>query len=1228
MKYIRFLLFSLCLMPVAAFAAAPSNDFMVAAQLLSAAKNADIQQVQAIINNGADVNFVDSTGLSIVCTALMNNDVRAAQILQMYGADASQCDRQIKNYRSRQSTKTTGGLFSGLSSAHTLTLAAAGAAVVVGGLLLFTDVFDPDNGNDSNVGTGNRPGGGEDGGNGGGALQPDFTIPYGPAYLTADGKISYSSEVYADNLLQWNPSAGGVRQLDYNYFRPTVQTEDNFITGGITVPMQNYLLMMHGYSSFANGYLGQTTFRDSNLLPLKVANGTSGGVPMRVSLITDNGVNAAGSLMRAGGIAFSDSVSATANTYTVDKFVNYDAPCKDGVCGAEKVGFDLSGAGTAMNPFASANENALGKIVAGWESGGRGYGDLYGFIPNGQLAVHRTGGGKEWKNIENPSAGAVAGTLTGAEGAAIDIGDTITLGTTTYTISSALTDATLTDPKITIAGTEYRLDPNTKMMLGKCTGECEGVSDIAIYVGTDGNYYFNTQGGASADAVYTVVDNKLYASKELVDADVKNYQALYNARVDGGVAIANASVNPVSRTTEYLGMDGLVVLQDETELDSKLVFIERINYYYDKNENDATTQGGYANAVFNDYNPGLPIIINAAGEFNWGNGAGKSLTTLDATFENYAPALYDSNLEHLFMTVVAVQHQTGTAGADDIAEYGNGVADQFGKLQLSNWIADENTVYKSRMCGVAGLGVNGIDPWCFAAAAPTTEMAVASAAGAAAAVKGAFTYMNNKQIFSLLALTADGAYLGSTDTGIAYTDDTLATYLRGMYELPAEFKADTLTSAEYLKAFKEVFGYGLINLERAMTPNKSIYYYDGDKIVSASGNAYWRAAQNTTFRASAAFSPDAATISAPFFDKLESADGALAMPRVWENEFAIGNTSARGLYMGDVLGELKTRKDAANRTSIGNLGFTMSVSERPYDDGLAGLDYMAFDYQSGAWDFGAGFQRYLTDGSNRFSGRNNPIMGLATNAITTDAAYKMGRWSFGTRAFSGTISDESLLENDPTLASQYMPARLGMVSGMDANIAWMGDQFGFSTSVGSARESDTVLGAQTSGLLSLGAGDTTYVDVMTTYRANDWLKFTARATFAQTVAAADGAFILGMSDIKSDAFAFGVDAGNFGLTVAAPLAVRGGALNYAYADYDIVENADGNFDLVVRDAHVERLDLRPASRELRISAEYRHSFGEFTDGAVGFVYRVNPNHTDAFGDEGIFMMKLSHRIGI
>ena len=203
MKYIRIFAFSLFFLPVCAFAA--TNEFMVAAQLLAAARNADIQQVQSLVNNGADVNFTDSTGLSIVCTALMNNDVRAAQILQMYGADASKCDQQIKKYNSRNKKERSGGLFSGLSSAHNLTLAAAGAAVVVGGLLLLTDVFDSDN-NNSSGGGGDRPNGGGGDNPGGGTATAKITLPYGPAMPNAESENAN----YTNNLNVYSPSVAGV----------------------------------------------------------------------------------------------------------------------------------------------------------------------------------------------------------------------------------------------------------------------------------------------------------------------------------------------------------------------------------------------------------------------------------------------------------------------------------------------------------------------------------------------------------------------------------------------------------------------------------------------------------------------------------------------------------------------------------------------------------------------------------------------------------------------------------------------------------------------------------------------------------------------------------------------------------------------------------------------------------------------------------------------------------
>ena len=83
------------------FASGAHADFSTAAKLLTAARAGDTRTVETLVRGGADVNYVDNTGMSIVCTALKNKDNTAAQILQVYGADASKCDQQIKKYNQK-----------------------------------------------------------------------------------------------------------------------------------------------------------------------------------------------------------------------------------------------------------------------------------------------------------------------------------------------------------------------------------------------------------------------------------------------------------------------------------------------------------------------------------------------------------------------------------------------------------------------------------------------------------------------------------------------------------------------------------------------------------------------------------------------------------------------------------------------------------------------------------------------------------------------------------------------------------------------------------------------------------------------------------------------------------------------------------------------------------------------------------------------------------------------
>ena len=110
----------------------------------------------------------------------------------MYGADASKCDRQIKNYKQKTRVAARGeeyGFFSGLSSSHILALSALGIAGVIGGVALLTDVFDSGSGNSNPPSGGSHSGSGSGGSGGSGTSLISFTIPQGPAYLDSDFNI-------------------------------------------------------------------------------------------------------------------------------------------------------------------------------------------------------------------------------------------------------------------------------------------------------------------------------------------------------------------------------------------------------------------------------------------------------------------------------------------------------------------------------------------------------------------------------------------------------------------------------------------------------------------------------------------------------------------------------------------------------------------------------------------------------------------------------------------------------------------------------------------------------------------------------------------------------------------------------------------------------------------------------------------------------------------------------
>lgn len=1192
MKFIRFFAVLLGLIPCVSWGAG-TTEFQNASKLLTAARKGDIQTVQFLISSGVDVDYVDATGMSLVCTAVMNNDNRAIQILQMYGADASNCDKQIKQYQQKTRVASKGeeyGFFSGLSSTHIIALSAVGVAAVIGGVVLLAKAFDNDGGGSGSSGNGERPNNNNNQNTTTDASKLfALNLPYGPACSSSSCPSDFSL---------WENSQ------DFTYMS-NISLQDTF----------NYLMVARAYNAFVRGYEGMQTIRLTNdlapfdLNTLPYAEKPGGGKPVNVAMITGSGVNATGSAID-GTITWIDSaqintvISACKNNPESDECSNAKADALENSHkyfnlsgGSENTAFDLSGSGTVFG-MATDSDTKVAKIIAGWEEGGRETGDFVGFIPNGQLTVYKTGNGKAWVDTTETE-------ITGGYAMSDDVLTGVLLANgTSLTVTS-------------VSGNSFvATDESDHTYNGYLIGDT-----LFIDSNADGNI----------NQMYVMgAENALTLTKEIATADYKNYAAIYDAvqlKASGNYVanvVANLFLPANSSALDYytVGAANTVNEAASTDAAKRSAYKNLINNLYNLNAADDSTVNrpgtDAENAFVSLGNYQQQILVNPAGHSLFSN-----LQPVDATFENFAPVVYP-DLQNLFMTVVAVKPQgaTGTANETSIADYS---AASVGKLGLSSWVEDDIT-YSSRMCGLTGTGNGGaMNPWCFAAPGVTDVDAAAAMAGSVALVKSAFDYMTPQQIFLLLALTADGPYLGTNpETGLGWTStDLLVDYLKDMYVLPGSLDA---SDSQYLQSFKTVFGYGMINLERATRPGTNVYYFSSaNTIVSSAGNSYWRTSSS---HASNALSlTGRGEIKAAFFDVVESADGTISLPRVWNANISMDGNSKHGLYMGDVLGEFSVDSSNKKSNQIGNMSFDMAMSARAYDDNLNGLDNLRVAFKGEKYDIDAEYQRFLTDGMSRFDGRANGVLALAANALSVGAKYKIGDFAFGTRAFSGAITNENLLENDPAISSQYEPERLGFATGAAVNGEYNTEKFGLNVSFGNMHETNTVLGMYSDGLIALNGGNTQYIDTVATYKPLDNMGLFARATFANTRADIGAGVITELSNIKSNAYALGLNIGGFEFTAAMPLAVVDGKMGYDYADLEVVEN-NGKYEVVALNPHTEKIDLSAQKRELRFSSSYKQSIGKWTDAGVGFIYRVNPNNIDDFGNESIFMFKLHHRLGI
>lgn len=1352
------------LIPAAAQAA--QTTFEQASALLQSARAGNNEAVRVMIQSGVDVNYKDPSGLTLVCTAIMNNDLKTANVLQSYGADASLCDAQIREYRRNNEEVSDVGIFSGLTSTQSTLLVGGGAALGIGALAYLSGLYSSSNDNSASDSSGERGDG-----SGGGTTEPTETITLPAAPNPEYSLTDYFGEF---DLLSMDARLTAALPLTRSYDMPYVGTNPNFYR-------TNYLLVSSAYDANMRGYLGQTTIRgpEGRLINISGAGSlqgiaASGGKPINVALISGNGITRSGSIAdtetQSGGdlpkLVWAECTgncgtsNPTLRATEANKFANITiARDENGVpTFTENKNYNLQNNASSVFNTTLGQQVFTDAFATNWDvlefgkynktASYANFETTYGATNQAALEYLKYNNGATYQTflayqlLENGlSLPAGCGNkidhaLSGSGGLTADCNiteqflDAGNLATANFLWKSYKNTATFSDFAATYtklytdsATAQQLVDLGTGAALTSATNIDTTTTTFSamvnvifrVHSGTasfnDFAFYYNymssnpqtfTPETETCDATENTADcplsgdalaaaraawkqYKLKQTAYLDDSllakilvgdmieddfpgyipngqltiiktgngrdengrptDLLNFQAMIAAKAAPGVSIiANADATKFSVLSSTDTADSLAALG--TDASGRTAFQNKVNQFYRVKESDfinagltATDWGDYlaanpnapgyfAEQLFNAYpqdGNGMPMIIFGAGDYL---AASSPSTTLTATFENIAPKIYP-NLEHLFMTSVAVMAMGGTDGVS-ITQSNPAASNSSNKIVLSQY-ADFNTgdIFRARSCGrVAGRGTDTIDPWCFAAPGINSEQSVASLAGSVGIVNGAFNYMSMRQLFTLLAVTADR---------LALTEDEL----KAKYELPSEYNARIALGENYKDVFAEVFGFGLTNLNRATTPNSKVVVFtrsgNTDKIISSSGNSTWQARAaalggqmidaktlaGTNIIAGRAFGGKLNGISARAADMVVSADGDMSMPRIWDID-ANAMQARNSLDLFDNLRNFGNENITTTYDRDGiKLGFAQGLDmndeiymreislELDGDKTFARLGYSASD---------SGFANDVA-----FSGRGAVgIMGLASNNVQTLAGRKFGKFRLGVGGFSGSIKISDDIIADTTNSAKN--PTLGKMYGFNFAAKFAGEKSNMEFTAGSAIETNTILGAFGSGLMDLGGSSSLFARGVAGFDITDGVRLNASAEIVETSPANSQNFVMSdMSKFVSTAAAAELEIGKFTFGAALPLAIQNGYVKYLDVDMDYAET-DNGYDLMINTAD-RKIDLAQDNREVRLNAAYRFDIGDWTTANIGAIYRMNPDNMTN-GDESILMLKLRHRLGI
>jgi subtilisin family serine protease len=504
----------------------------------------------------------------------------------------------------------------------------------------------------------------------------------------------------------------------------------------------------------------------------------------------------------------------------------------------------------------------------------------------------------------------------------------------------------------------------------------------------------------------------------------------------------------------------------------------------------------------------------------------------------------------------------------------------------------------SNKCGVA-------KEWCIAAPgdrvittyldnkyvyASGTSFAAPNASGALAALIGAFPHLSPEKVTQIMFKTA-------TDLGAAGVDD--------------------------------VYGNGLINMERAINPSDSGWNIAlGSNLATAKttpvistslslgksfGKLFSRSADNVMFvdeferdyQIPLSYLASSSVSDKSVDDRLAEMDASAFDINIKQNgthfKMALSDDNPTG-YQSPNIG-------MGNNAKVQKASFTYTTAE-----GKNGYE-AGFGYNAKATDVitpkaFAGTNVAENTASASFE---NPYLGLAASTNTNYAGYKDGNVTVRFGSFSGNLNEDTLDIN----------AKQG-VSGMFSEVNYTKDNKSLSLTLGANNEESSFLGSSSSGALNFGNDNkTVYAGLSGKYEPRKNLKLIATANLGLTKTgdAADS-LVTDVSDIVSSSFAVGLEANNVAndndsvqLVVSQPLRVESGS-----AKLTLPQDINTNGDIIYSSS---KANLNPSGREIDAEGYYNLGLSEKETVKLGSIVRFNPNHDKDADPEAVFLAKYS-----